>query len=103
MKIVSIDLDKIIPEVVQLCVDIHSAGISRVDAIRIAELLEDSAVEGHWTFPDYGGISYYKCSCCGYEIERPLTYTRDDVKKYRKYCTHCGAKMFRESPVFSEV
>ena len=56
----------------------------------------------HWTFPDHGGISYYKCSCCGYEIERPLTYTRDDINKYRRYCTYCGAKMFRESSIFSE-
>ena len=56
--------------------------------------------QGHWTFPDHGGIAYYKCSCCGYEIERPLTYTRDDVKRYRKYCTYCGAKMFRESPAY---
>ena len=52
--------------------------------------------QGHWTFPDHGGISYYKCSRCGYEIEKPLTYTRDDVKKYRKYCTYCGAKMKEE-------
>ena len=66
----------------------------------LAEFLYDEDYrlqkEGHWTFPDHGGISYYKCSCCGYELERPLTYTRDDVNKYRRYCTHCGAKMFRE-------
>ena len=70
----------------------------------LAEFLYDEGYrqqkEGHWTFPDYGGISYYQCSCCDYEFERPLTYTRDDVNKYRKYCAHCGARMFRESPVY---
>lgn len=57
--------------------------------------LEEQKV-GRWLFSEYGGISYYQCSCCDYDLEIPLTYTKDDVKKYRKYCTNCGAKMSGE-------
>ena len=101
--IVSIDLDEVIPKMINLCVEICGHGISHVEAVKVAELLEDSIIEqkeGRWLFTDYGGISYYQCSCCDYTFERPLTYTRDDVNKYRKYCAHCGARMFRESPVY---
>ena len=99
MKIVSIDLDKVIPELLTLVVDIHGKGLPHTDAVRIVQLLEDAAEEpkeGRWLFSDYGGIRYYQCSCCDYELEIPLTYTKDDVKKYRKYCTKCGAKMSEE-------
>lgn len=44
-KVVAIDLDKVIPEMIQLCVDIHGSGIPHTDAVRIAELLEDAAIE----------------------------------------------------------
>lgn len=43
-RIVSINLDKVIPEMIQLCIDIHGQGISHIDAVRITELLEDSAI-----------------------------------------------------------
>ena len=76
-------------------------------AAGLAEFLYDEGYrgqkEGRWLFTDYGGISYYQCSCCGYEFERPLTYTRDDVNKYRKYCAHCGARMFKESKEWSTL
>ena len=52
--------------------------------------------QGRWLFSNYGGIHYYQCSCCDAEFERPLTYTKDDVKKYRKYCSACGARMIKE-------
>lgn len=48
---------------------------------------------GRWLFSDCGGIHYYKCSCCNYELEVPLTFTKNDVIKYKRYCTSCGAKM----------
>lgn len=52
---------------------------------------------GRWLFSDYGGIHYYQCSCCDHELEIPLTYTKDDVKKYKKYCGYCGAKMSEDN------
>ena len=52
--------------------------------------------KGRWLFSDYGGIHYYQCSCCDYELEIPLTYTKNDVIKYKKYCTNCGAYMIEE-------
>lgn len=60
----------------------------------VAEVIE--VKQGHWTFPEYGGIRYYQCSCCDKELEIPLTYTKNDVIKYRRYCTYCGAKMSGE-------
>jgi hypothetical protein len=40
-----IDIDKAIPMMIQMCVDIVGHGITQVDAVRIATMLEDASVE----------------------------------------------------------
>ena len=40
-----IDIDKAIPMMIQMCVDIVGHGITQVDAARIATMLEDASVE----------------------------------------------------------
>lgn len=71
------------------------SGVSAVwDGLISLDTIElDEPKEGRWLFSDYGGIHYYQCSCCDYDLEIPHTYTKDDIKKYKKYCVHCGAKM----------
>ena len=78
------------PQSCELC-QFHDFYNKLMKAKQTTKLVEPK--EGRWLFSDYGGIHYYQCSCCDYELEIPLTYTKDDVKKYRKYCTNCGAKM----------
>ena len=80
MEIVSIDLDKVIPELIQLCIDIHGQGISHPDGIRIVELLEDSAIQGTWK--RYSS-TMMECSVC----KKHVPYHR------YTYCPHCGARM----------
>ena len=94
--IVSIDLDKVIPKMIDLCVDIHGQGISQVDAVRIVELLEESSIErqeGKWIFNKWAYQEYYRCSCCKKDFPLPPAWTANDIKKYLKYCSICGAKM----------
>ena len=82
MKIVNIDLDKVIPAMIDLCVDICGHGISQVDAVRVAELLEDSAVQGEWITGKYS-FDRSVCSVCG------ATFDGDGGN----YCSKCGARM----------
>ncbi len=83
--IVKIDLDNVIPKMIDLCVDIHKQGISHIDAVRIAELLESSAIEPvkHGTWLQTKDYYAYKCSCCGAITRQPND----------KYCHNCGAVM----------
>jgi hypothetical protein len=80
MEIVSIDLAKVVPEMIQLCVDIHGQGISHPDGIRIVELLEDSVIQGTWK---HYSTTMMECSVC----KKHVPYHR------YKYCPHCGARM----------
>ena len=45
MNVVSVDLDKLIPELIELVVSIHGTGISHIDAVRITELIEDNIIK----------------------------------------------------------
>ena len=93
MKTVNIDLDKVMPELINLCVDICGHGISHIDAVRIAELLEDSAVRGKWipasTKP--GVHAGKKCSEC----KARITYS-EHFNGQHLYCHKCGARMLKE-------
>jgi hypothetical protein len=59
-----IEIDKAIPLMIQACADIVGHGITQVDAVRIAEILEDASTDDvvevvrckdciHW-----GGVTY---------------------------------------------
>ncbi len=51
--------------------------------------------EGSWIFLEHAGgsMKYYKCSCCNIEYPIPSTWNTQDVIKYLKYCSTCGARM----------
>ena len=92
-----IDLDKAIPIAIQAVVDIVGHGISQVDAVYIADKLEEISTadveevrHGHWieriekpSWLEDDVEVYYECSECGtshWSIMPP-------------YCPECGAKM----------
>ena len=96
--IVKIDLDNVIPKMIDLCIDIHKQAISHVDAVRIAELLENSAVEpvnqGKWiSASTKPGVQIgMKCSLCGARIKYSEFFNGN-----HNYCHKCGAKMIKEN------
>ncbi len=87
-----IDIDKAIPIAIQAVVDVVGHGISQVDAVNIADKLEEASAadvaevrHGEWGFDGVG----WNCSECGeYAL---LVKTKIQVRS--KYCPYCGAKM----------
>ena len=89
-----IDIDKAIPIAIQAVVDVVGHGITQVDAVNIAEKIEEASTadvvevrHGKWEYIEEDDC--YICSNC--KASALNNYRSLSVNS--NYCPNCGAKM----------